>query len=270
MKALLAVLVAFAAADAFADDPKPFRSLNGRTQLGGPAEAPRGGPQPGAQPGQAGFNAGPEPSGAGPAPTLAGGAGAYTNNRAFFGGKGGSGARNIRGAQKSGKNFRLGNGRLVGTSGLPGGAGGATTTTSDPGSSGTNEDPPPYMTTWGAKILTAGQQPKYNDPSQGEREHRIDAGEIVFNPKKAYDVGKAPTLANGPKDTLPTPNPGTSGRSYGSGISANGPATGATSGSGKDNNGSGNNGKDKPGDDDDGHGGSKKAESDPTGFYSAF
>lgn len=105
------------------------------------------------------------------------------------------------------------------------------------------EDPPPYFSKPGAFIRTEGQQPKY-EAAAPPRAHTIDGGSFIdINDRKAVDVGKAPSLQWGPKDTLPSPNPvsATSG-SGGNSITpnstiniTNGNQSGGNGGSAKDN-----------------------------------
>ncbi|OGS40236.1 MAG: hypothetical protein A2506_04820 [Elusimicrobia bacterium RIFOXYD12_FULL_66_9] len=79
--------------------------------------------------------------------------------------------------------------------------GGETTTT-------TTEDPPPYFSKPGAFIRTEGQQPKYAEATPA-RAHTVEGGSFVgINNNKAQDVGRASGLRWGPKDTPPSPNPG--------------------------------------------------------------
>ena len=61
-----------------------------------------------------------------------------------------------------------------------------------------------------------------------------------------FDVGRAPSVHRGPKDTLPPPNPGTVDKSYGGGAAANsGPDSGSSSGGSSPNAGGSENGKDQ-------------------------
>jgi len=139
------------------------------------------------------------------------------------------------------------------------------------------EEAPPHFSKPGALIRTTGQKPVYEKVES--RTHTVDAGEIVMNNRKAVDVGRAPSVQIGPKDTPPPPNPST-GSSYRSGAAANTGAgssgssgssgSGSGVGNGGDNNGSGNNDKDKPGDDYDDKGKKNSLETDPTGFNGAF
>lgn len=118
----------------------------------------------------------------------------------------------------------------------------------------TAEEAPPHFSKPGALIRTTGQAPVYAK-AEDARTHTVDAGAIVLSKHKMFDVGRAPSVQVGPKDTLPPPNP-VSGGNYGTGATANsGPTSSSGSGNGNGNNGSGNNDKNKPGDDFDDHGG---------------
>lgn len=244
-----AIVAVLSASNVFAEQRanKPFNTSNGRTVTSGGGGST---PQvfvvntPG---GGAAANTGAADTST---PNVAAG-------RAFGGGGGG---RSARGVQRGGKAF-MGSGNRNTRRVDAGGSGGATTSTEEPR--------PPYLDKPGALIRTTGQKPVY-EKAEDPRIHTVDAGEIVLNKRKAYDVGRAPTVQMGPKDTLPPPNP-VAGQTYGTAAAANGP-TGGTGGSGSNsgghnNNGSGNNGKDKPGDSDDGHGGDKAKEA---AFYDAF
>jgi hypothetical protein len=174
--------------------------------------------------------------------------------RAFMGGARQAVSRTQgRAVRRGGKAFKTSGGRSVGAD--AGGDGGATTTTSA-------EEAPPHYSKPGALIRTTGQQPVYEKAET--RTHTVDAGEIVMNKRKAFNVGRAPSVQQGPKDTPPPPNPGTAGSGYGGGAAANAPASATKE---KDNNGSGNNDKDIPGDDFDQQGGDKAM---TTSFYDAF
>jgi hypothetical protein len=252
-----AVIVALSAQTALAEQRanKPFTTVNGRTAAAAPA-APRifTVTTPG---GGASANA-PAPTAA-PAMAYVGmGGGRQVSSRSSSG----------RAVHRGGKSF-WGGGRRVD------GGGPSTTPAPAPGA----EELPPHFTKPGALIRTTGQLPKYeippepgtNKPAAGT--HTTNAGEIVLNDRKGFDVGRAPSVHHGPKDTPPPPNPVTNGTLYTSGATANsGPTSGGSghsggNGGGHDNNGSGNNGKDKPGDDDDGHGGDRARESS---FNDAF
>jgi hypothetical protein len=231
-----AVIAVLAAQTALAEQRanKPFNTVNGRTSTAAPA-APRVFTvnTPG---GGASANAG--------APQATSSGGGY---QTFYGGgrQAVSRTSSNQAVRRGGKTFWSGGRRVDG---------GGTTST---------EEAPPNFSKPGALIRTTGQQPVYEKAET--RTHTTDAGEIVMNKRKAFDVTRAPSVQQGPKDTLPPPNPTTGG--YGSGAAANsGPVSGGNGG-GRDNNGSGNNGKDKPGDDDDGHGGDRARE---TSFNDAF
>jgi hypothetical protein len=131
----------------------------------------------------------------------------------------------------------------------------------------TAEEAPPNYSKPGALIRTTGQQPVYEKAET--RTQTVDAGEIVFNKRKGFDVARGPSVQQGPKDTPPPPNPVSGGSGYSGGAAANSPSAAAAAASTpvKDNNGSGNNGKNMPGDDYDPHGGDKALE---TSFYDAF
>lgn len=245
--AISAVLAVLSAQPVFAQrrPNKAFNTSNGRTTSSAPAgprvftlAAPGGG---------ASANA---PAAAhAPAVTTAMIEGAPSDGgRSFIGGGRAAASRGSSGraVRRGGKAFWTGAGRRV--------DGGGTAPTS------TEEAPANYGKP-GALIRTTGQQPKY-DKAETARTQTTDAGEIVFNTRKGFDVARAPSVQHGPKDTPPPPNPETSGRTYSSGAAANsGPGGG-------DNNGSGNNGR-KDGDDDDGKG-NDKTFADPTGFNDAF
>lgn len=218
-----AVIAALAAQTAFAEQRanKPFNTANGRTTAA-PAPAPRvitvNTPGGGAA------------ANVGPAQTVA------------MGGGGGrhSVSRVTGGSRRGGKAF-WGNRKIN--------AGGAA-----PAPAPTAEEAPPHFSKPGALIRTTGQAPVYAK-AEDARTHTVDAGAIVLSKHKMFDVGKAPSVQVGPKDTLPPPNP-VSGGNYGTGATANSGPTGSSgSGNGNNNNGSGNNDKNKPGDDFDDHGG---------------
>lgn len=61
---------------------------------------------------------------------------------------------------------------------------------------------PPHFSKPGALIRTAGHRPHTFAPAE-RAEHRIDAGEIALDARRAHDVGRAPGLRAGPRDTLP-------------------------------------------------------------------
>ena len=258
---IIAALIALIAAQAASAERinKPFVTRNGKTVVGGSA------PQVSQQPYTAGNRQALGVSYAEPSPGSAPlfGSGASSNGpyssiggRSFMsGGRRGVMSRGAqRGAsQRSGKVF-MGSNKSV---------------DADPPAPAPADEVPAHFKTPGALIRTGGQPPKYTEVA-APSDHRISAGEIAFNEKRGYDVGRAISIHHGPKDTLPPPNPGTYQKTFTSGVGANSPGgTGGDAGGGN-NNGSGNNDNDKPGDDDDGHGGSKKAGADPTGFYSAF
>lgn len=254
MKVLFTAAVALLAAQtALAEQRanKAFNTVNGRTSMAAPAGArvitvntPGGGTAPNSPV-------------AGQAPAVTGAMinGAPTDGgRAFMGGgrqvvSRGSGGRAVH---RGGKAFWTGRG--------------AVGPTDAPAPAPSTEEAPPNYSKPGALIRTTGQQPVYEKAET--RTHTVDAGEIVMNNRKARDVGRAPSVQQGPKDTLPPPNPVTGGN-YGTGATANAPAGGSSGGSDKpkDNNGSGNNGKDMPGDDFDNQGGDKAM---TTSFYDAF
>ena len=80
--------------------------------------------------------------------------------------------------------------------------------------------------------------PRLNDvglSAEEARTHTTYAGEIVMNKRKAFDVGRAPSVQQGPKDTLPPPNPDTFTRTT---TGTGGAAANSTPGSG-DSGGSG-------------------------------
>lgn len=232
-----AVIAVLAAQTALAEQRanKPFNTVNGRTTTAAPA-APRvfTVTSPG---GGASANAG--------APQATSSGGGY---QTFYGGgrQAVSRTSSNQAVRRGGKAFWSGGRRVDG--GGPTGA----------------EEAPPNFSKPGALIRTTGQQPVYEKAET--RTHTVDAGEIVMNKRKAFDVGRAPSVQQGPKDTLPPPNPITGGSGYGSGATANSGPVSSGNGGGN-NNGSGNNGKDKPGDDDDGHGGEKAM---TTSFNDAF
>lgn len=84
------------------------------------------------------------------------------------------------------------------------------------------EEAPVYFTKPGAFIRSEGQQPKYEEASPA-RTHTVEGGSFVtINDRKANDVGRSGGLRLGPKDTLPSPNPGsTSNSGSGSSITPN-------------------------------------------------
>ncbi|MDD5303605.1 MAG: hypothetical protein PHS14_10905 [Elusimicrobia bacterium] len=257
--ALIAVLAAHTAL-AEQRENKAFNTVNGRTSTAAPA-----GPRiftvttPGG-----GASANTPAAGQAPAVTNAMIGGAPSDGgRAFIGAGRQVAARSSTGraVHRGGKAFRVRGGRTVDG----GGAGGATTTTT----AGTEEAPPNYSKP-GALIRTTGQQPKY-EKAEDPRTHTTDAGEIVMNKRKAVDVGRGPSVQQGPKDTLPPPNPVAGGTGYTSGAAANS-ASPATVSSGHDNNGSGNNDRNIPGDTPDQKGNAKTTslDDDPTGFNDAY
>jgi hypothetical protein len=233
----VAALLAAQPALAQQRENKPFNTVNGRTTTEAPSArrvltvtAPGGGA-----------------SGNGPA---AGQAPAVTN--AMIAGAPSEGGRAYMGA---GQVPRAVTGRGVHRNGKA--IMGKKTRRADGG--GSAEEAPPNYSKPGALIRTTGQEPKYEPAPDKIFTNTVNAGEIVFNDRKGIDVGKAPTLQMGPKDTPPPPNPG-----YGQGYSNSGAAAnggpinviaGGSSGGGHDNNGSGNNDKGKPGDTTDGQGG---------------
>jgi hypothetical protein len=239
---LSAVVALLASQPALAQqrENKPFNTVNGRTSNAAPrvitVNAPGGG-------------ASGNGTGAAKAPAVTGAmiAGAPSEGGRAFAGTQVPRAVMGRGAHRSGKAIMGKKGRKADT--------------------GANaEEAPPNYSKPGALIRTTGQEPKYAPAPDKIFTNTVDAGEIVFNDRKGIDVGKAPTLHEGPKDKLPPPNPGYGIPASGGGASKNsGPVTviaggsgGGSGGSGgNDNNGSGNNGKGKPGDDEDGHGGDR-------------
>lgn len=230
-----AVIAALAAQTAFADQRpgKAFNTANGRTTASTPA-APRviTVNTPG---GGAAANAANVAPTIAQATALAGGGG-----QAIAGGGRRSATRTSGGSRRGGKAF-WGGRKVDGDAPAP-----------------TTEEAPPHFSKPGALIRTTGQAPVYAK-AEDARTHTVDAGAIVLSKHKMFDVGKAPSVQVGPKDTLPPPNP-VSGGNYGTGATANsGPSgtsgSGSNSGNGGNNNGSGNNDKDKPGDDFDDHGG---------------
>lgn len=75
-------------------------------------------------------------------------------------------------------------------------------------SGGSEETLPPNFTKPGALIRTANPF-GYSDPKDA-RTHTIEGGGMIaINHAKAVDVGRAPGIRQGAKDTLPPPNPGT-------------------------------------------------------------
>ena len=245
MKILVsAVIAALAAQSALAEqaDNRPFNTVNGRSTPAAPAArriltvtTPGGGAA-----------ANTPTATATPAAALA------AANVVLGGGGRQVAARGSskRGVHRGGKSFWGGERKVDG--------GGATTAPA-PGA----EELPPNFTKPGALIRTTGQLPKYEKAEAGQT-HTTDAGEIVMNKRKAVDVGRAPNVHHGPKDTLPPPNPVTGG-TYVTGAAANsGPGAGSSSGKGG---GRDNNIKETPGDDDDGHGGDKAM---TTSFNDAF
>lgn len=74
------------------------------------------------------------------------------------------------------------------------------------------EEAPPHFSKPGALIRTTGQKPKYEKTKI--RSHTIEAGEIRLEERKAFDVGRAPSLRQGPKDSYNAPT-------FGGGAAAN-------------------------------------------------
>lgn len=227
---------------------KPFNTVNGRTSTAAPAQHPRAlsvtKPGGGGSPNVVAYAPG---AGQAPAVTTAMIEGAPSSGgRQFMGvGRASSG----RAVRRSGKPFWGGTRRAV------------------DGDTASTEEAPPNFNKPGALIRTTGQLPKY-EKAETPVTHTVDAGEIVMNNRKAHNVGRAPSLQQGPKDTLPPPNPGTAGSNYTTGAAANSSGSSSGSSSGHDNNGSGNNGKDKPGDDYDPKGNLDEARE--RSFYDAY
>jgi len=91
-----------------------------------------------------------------------------------------------------------------------------------------DSEKPAYLTSEGARIRTA--YPFDYSQAEPSRKHTVDGGGafVSIDHAKAHDVGRAPGVRQGPKDTLPPCNPGSpgcSGSSGGNSITAN---TGAT------------------------------------------
>lgn len=251
--AAVAVLAAHAAL-AEQRENKPFNTVNGRTTAavvsGGArvitVNAPGGGSAPNA----------PVATQA-PAVTNAMINGAPTDGgRAFMGGGRQAAARGSSGhaVHRGGKAFWSRGRSAVGPADAPAPA-------------PAPEEAPPNFSKPGALIRTTGQQPVYEKAET--RTTTVDAGEIVFNKRKGFDVARGPSVQQGPKDTPPPPNPVSGGSGYSGGAAANSPAAASATPAvkDKDNNGSGNNGKNMPGDDYDPHGGDKAME---TSFYDAY
>lgn len=251
---ITAVIAALSAQTAMAEqrENRPFNVSNGRTVSAATAPRVFVVNTPG---GGSSANSGPtEVAATKIAPSSAGARAVAGTVGRSGGGHGG------RGVQRAGKAYGRASTRRVdagGAAGGPAGGVGAKTTAV--------EDVPPNYTKPGALIRDTGQLPIY-EKAETPRTHTVDAGEIVFNDRKGADVGKAPSLQQGPKDTLPPPNPGTYSRTSTGGAAANsGASTGSGSGGsggtdgglggGHDNNGSGNNDKNMPGDSQDGRGG---------------
>lgn len=90
------------------------------------------------------------------------------------------------------------------------------------------EERPPYFDKPGALIRTEGhKQFQYAEPGNA-REHTVSAGEIKLDPRKAYDVNKAPGLRVGAPDKLPPCTPGTLGCGSGGGGNSITPNSGGT------------------------------------------
>lgn len=121
------------------------------------------------------------------------------------------------------------------------------------------KDPPPNFSKPGALIRTAGQAPKYGTP-EPERRHAVYAGEIAIDARKARDVGRAPDLQQGPKDTPPPPNPISGAAGGAAPNSTTVINNGGNSNSGAQNNTNGNQGGNK----------GRDPFADPTGFNDAF
>ena len=222
MTILLPAFVALLAAQpalAQQRENKPFNTVNGRTSTAAPrvitVQSPGGG-------------ASGNILGAAQAPAVTG---AMIAGAPSQGGRGFAGAQIPRGA--TGPGVHRGGKTFMGRKNRKADTGGST------------EEAPPNYSKPGALIRTTGQEPKYAPAPDKIFTNTVAAGEIVFNDRKAINVGKAPSIHEGPKDTPPPPNPGY-GHGYSGGASANsGPAGSGGSG---DNNGSGNNDRNKPGD----------------------
>jgi len=71
------------------------------------------------------------------------------------------------------------------------------------------EEAPPNFSKPGAWIRTEGQQPTYTKTNDATT-HQVEGGSFIdIENSKAQNVDRGQGLHTGPKDTLPTPNPGT-------------------------------------------------------------
>ncbi len=218
-KLIPAVIAILAAQSAFAEqrENKPFSTNNGRTSAAAP-----GAPhiirvtKPG---GGMGSNGPAAAAAAAPAAGMAAAA-AADHGRAITGGgnprQTASRTSSGHAVHRGGKAFRAGARKADGGGVAGGGAGGTTQAPTY------EEPPPPNYDKPGALIRTTGQLPKY-EKAEEPRTHTVDAGEIVMDNRKAFNVGQAPSIQYGPRDTPPPPNPTTGGQ--GTSISANGPVT---------------------------------------------
>jgi hypothetical protein len=95
-----------------------------------------------------------------------------------------------------------------GTAGTGGGSGGSG------GTGGSGDDPPdvpPSYSKPGALVRTEGHRPFEYAQTGDARTTGPAAGEIVLEPRKAHDVGRAPGVRMGPRDTPPPCTPGNAG-----------------------------------------------------------
>lgn len=89
------------------------------------------------------------------------------------------------------------------------------------GTTTSTEEAPPNFSKPGAWIRSEGQQPTYAQATPA-RSHTVEGGSFVdINNSKGQDVGRSPGVHQGPKDTLPPPNPGSSSSSGSSSITPN-------------------------------------------------
>lgn len=276
IKVIAAVIAVLAAQSAFAEqrENKAFNTVGGRSSAAAP-EAPRiitvakpGGGMSANAPAPAAPAQAAQAVAGGGHPVMGGGRQALSRNASG------------RGVQRRGKAF--GAARQV-DAGTGGGAGG---TTAAPKYETADDERPPNYDKPGALIRTTGHRLPQYEKAEDPRVNTVDAGEIVLNKNKAFNVGQAPSVQYGPRDTPPPPNPTSGG--MGTSVSANGPTNASSNsgggkggglviggtpgdtgngGGGHDNNGNGNNDKGKPGDDWDPSGGDKAKDK---AFYDAF
>jgi hypothetical protein len=211
MKLALLGLAVLAPALAAADDPAPYVLHDGRGAA--PARTSASGSSSGAAAAKQTSSFGSNAVRAAVTPQNGSGAADAPSGSGNAGSSGGSSSWNAHGFRAA----RRSSSRR-GIAGTPpaGGSGG----------SGTPAPAPTSAPAWaapGAKILTAGQQPVYSDPTAPAGTHSVEGGGfIAIDQTRAGDVGRGPGITWAPPD-LP-PSSSQSGTGSGTGASSNGPA----------------------------------------------